>query len=165
MPSSFAIRLEAADLVFTAHHFVALGEGVCVEPLHAHDFRVVVTIAGPLDPFGVLIDFHRASAIVRDLLAAWHHRALLPRAHPAMTCRNEGGDVVITLGETTSRWPASDIVRLDVVSVSTELLAATLVKRLRIAFVDASLFTVPAELYHITVALHEADGCWAIVQD
>lgn len=47
------------------------------EPLHGHNFRVTVTLAGPtLDADGVLCDFHDAEKALDAIIAPWQNTNL-----------------------------------------------------------------------------------------
>ncbi|MGL4942745.1 MAG: 6-pyruvoyl trahydropterin synthase family protein [Thermoguttaceae bacterium] len=160
LPTSHAIRLDADNLVFTAHHFVAMSE-TNVEALHEHTFRVVLTVAAPLDANGLVIDFHHADTILRKLLAAWNGRVLLPREHYAMTCRNDDSYVIVTVaGHQPQRFDAERIELLQVVNASTELLAETLLAKILDAF--SPLQT--GRNFRLTLELQEVAGCWAIAE-
>lgn len=61
---------------FRAQHQVCLPHGA-LEPLHQHDWRVVVTLAGPkLDQTGVLLDFTHIKPRLDELLATLNDRNL-----------------------------------------------------------------------------------------
>jgi 6-pyruvoyltetrahydropterin/6-carboxytetrahydropterin synthase len=47
------------------------------EPTHGHNFRVTVTLAGPvLDPDGMLVDFHAVERRLREILGPWQNADL-----------------------------------------------------------------------------------------
>lgn len=61
--------------VFCAAHAIVI-RGVR-EPVHGHNWRVVVTVAGAgLDGDGLLCDFHEVEAALREAVAPWHNRHL-----------------------------------------------------------------------------------------
>jgi 6-pyruvoyltetrahydropterin/6-carboxytetrahydropterin synthase len=61
---------------FEAAHRLPWHTGKC-RNLHGHSYRLDVTVAGPLDDNGVVIDFDELSEIVdRTVIAAWDHRDL-----------------------------------------------------------------------------------------
>lgn len=56
---------------FMAQHQLRMPDGF-LEPLHAHDWRVTVTVAGPqLDAHGLLVDFGVLNAALREILDTW----------------------------------------------------------------------------------------------
>ncbi len=61
---------------FAASHQLRMTDG-SLEPLHGHNWKVAVTIAGPgLDEMEVLIDFTRLRRRLDELLATMHDRHL-----------------------------------------------------------------------------------------
>jgi 6-pyruvoyltetrahydropterin/6-carboxytetrahydropterin synthase len=57
-----------------AHAILIKGEP---EPLHGHNWRVRVTVAGAnLDADGLLCDFHIVERALKTLIAAWNNRSL-----------------------------------------------------------------------------------------
>lgn len=56
---------------FAAQHQLLMPDGF-LEPLHEHDWRVTVTVAGPqLDAHGLLVDFGVLNAALREILDVW----------------------------------------------------------------------------------------------
>ncbi len=61
---------------FEAAHRLPWHTGKC-RNLHGHSYRLDVTVAGPLDGNGVVIDFDEFREIVdRTVIAAWDHHDL-----------------------------------------------------------------------------------------
>lgn len=61
---------------FEAAHRLAWHPGKC-RNLHGHSYRLDVTVAGPVDTNGVVIDFDDLTAIVdRHVVGQWDHRDL-----------------------------------------------------------------------------------------
>ena len=61
---------------FEAAHTLAWHPGKC-RNLHGHSYRLDVTVSGPLDGNGVVIDFDRLHEIVdREVVGQWDHRDL-----------------------------------------------------------------------------------------
>ncbi len=61
---------------FEAAHHLAWHPGKC-RNVHGHSYRLEVTVAGPLDPNGVVIDFDELRSIVeREVVLPWDHRDL-----------------------------------------------------------------------------------------
>lgn len=64
------------SFTFEAAHRLAWHPGKC-RNLHGHSYRLDVTIRGPLDDNGVVIDFDRLSEIVRlEVIDRWDHQDL-----------------------------------------------------------------------------------------
>ena len=61
---------------FEAAHHLAWHTGKC-RNLHGHSYRLDVTVAGPLDEHGVVVDFDHLRAVVdRVVIEPWDHRDL-----------------------------------------------------------------------------------------
>lgn len=77
---------------FAAAHQLRLLDG-SLEPLHGHNWRVRVTLAGPkLDEMGVLADFTRIQPRLAELLADMHDRFL--NEFPALSGKNPSAEAV-----------------------------------------------------------------------
>ncbi len=58
---------------FEAAHRLAWHPGKC-RNLHGHSYRLDVTVAGPLDANGVVIDFDELRSVVdREIVVPWDH--------------------------------------------------------------------------------------------
>lgn len=61
---------------FSASHQLRLYDG-SLEPLHGHDWTVVVTVAaGKLDAIGVVMDFHVLERRLGQVIGGFHNRHL-----------------------------------------------------------------------------------------
>lgn len=61
---------------FEAAHRLAWHPGRC-RNLHGHSYRLDVTVRGPVDDNGVVVDFDRLTEIVdRELVSHWDHQDL-----------------------------------------------------------------------------------------
>jgi len=66
----------AIERCFNATHALTMYDGQ-PEPMHGHDWRVVVTVAAPtLDQIDVVVDFHELESIVEQVLGRWQHGCL-----------------------------------------------------------------------------------------
>jgi 6-pyruvoyltetrahydropterin/6-carboxytetrahydropterin synthase len=64
------------SFTFEAAHTLPWHPGKC-KNLHGHSYRLDVTVRGPLDANGVVIDFDRLKEIVdREVINRWDHRDL-----------------------------------------------------------------------------------------
>ncbi len=61
---------------FEAAHQLPWHSGACRE-LHGHGYRLEVTVAGPLNDDGIVVDFADVGAVVeREVIARYDHRYL-----------------------------------------------------------------------------------------
>jgi 6-pyruvoyltetrahydropterin/6-carboxytetrahydropterin synthase len=64
------------SFTFEAAHTLAWHPGKC-RNLHGHSYRLDITVGGPLDENGVVVDFDVLHEIVdREVIAVWDHRDL-----------------------------------------------------------------------------------------
>jgi 6-pyruvoyltetrahydropterin/6-carboxytetrahydropterin synthase len=61
---------------FEAAHRLPWHPGKCRQ-LHGHSYRLDVTVSGPLDHHGVVLDFdHLTEVVTREVIDRWDHRDL-----------------------------------------------------------------------------------------
>ena len=118
MSEQYHIRIANDSLMFSAAHFITFDDGTC-EPLHGHDYHVIVELAGPLGEGSYVVDFLAVQAAVREILAALDHRVLLPGQHVT----SDAQEITVRLKE--SRWvfPLSNCQVLDIPNTTSEMLA------------------------------------------
>ncbi len=64
------------SFTFEAAHHLAWHPGKCRNP-HGHSYRLEVTVSGPLDDHGVVVDFDHLRAVVEQtVIDRWDHRDL-----------------------------------------------------------------------------------------
>lgn len=94
MPTSQVI-VAKESLRFSAAHFLTLPGHVC-ERLHGHNYRVAVTVEGPVDSAtGFVVDFAVLKRIVQGVIEPLDHRVLLPSANPSLRIREGDGQVIV----------------------------------------------------------------------
>ncbi|MDO5552961.1 MAG: 6-carboxytetrahydropterin synthase [Planctomycetia bacterium] len=171
------VTLDSDSLTFNAAHLLTFSgpvsstgeaESVTVEPLHGHDFRVRVSLLGPLNDDKTVIDFIAFREILLALLLEFHHKTLLPRRNPFLTITTQGKNRIIKVAHKSQAgktWslPRTDSLLLPVVNVTTEELAMLLAKRLFKSLVDRNLLPHPDKDYWLTLELEESPGCSACV--
>lgn len=157
----YAVRLEKAEHVFSAAHFITYSGNVC-ERLHGHNYRVAVEVEGPLDENHYVIDFIALRDEVQRLLREWDHRMLLPSEHPLIRVVAGEREVEAVFTPDGRRWvfPREDCVLLPVPNTTAEKLAELLAHRLHEAIVRW-MGVPPARL---RVAVDENQGQWGICE-
>jgi len=154
----FSVRIAGEDLAFSAAHFLASGPDNC-EPLHGHDYQVVVEVGGSLNQEHYVIDFIALRRTLRELLGRWNHRVLLPDGSGAVrVVQGTSGEIEVRVG--TRRWvlPEEECCELPVPATTAELLARTLGQRL---IERASLADRPG-ISLVRVELKESPGCMVV---
>ena len=160
----YAIELKNEELRFNAMHFVEFqttpGEWRA-EPLHGHDFRVEARIEAPLGDDGCVVDFIAARDSLKEVLAGWNGRVLLPTSSKSASYIASEDTVAIMLSLSKERiqgWgvPHAAVRYLDVTNVSTELIADAILAEWLNRLSLAPKTTV-------ALRLEEAPGCYAVV--
>ncbi|NWF95762.1 MAG: 6-pyruvoyl tetrahydropterin synthase family protein [Candidatus Thorarchaeota archaeon] len=119
MPHS--IRVARRRMTFSAAHFV-VSEGEC-ECLHGHNYSVEVTVSGPLDEQGMVLDFRKVQDEVAEVCRHLDHRLLLPGQSRLISVEEEDTSMVITAAGKTYVIPSVDCVVLPIKATTAELLA------------------------------------------
>ncbi|HLC28565.1 MAG TPA: 6-carboxytetrahydropterin synthase [Dehalococcoidia bacterium] len=149
---SHRITLERNTLRFAAAHFTTFG-GEC-EPLHGHNYAVLVEIEGDLTADSWVFDFRRAKRIVAGICKELDHRFLLPLENPALAVTNRNAEYEIVFGEQRYVVPSSDVAALPIDNSTAERLAEWLCGR-----IAAELAAIAAgNIRRISVGVEEAPG-------
>ncbi len=146
------ITLERNTLRFAAAHFTTYG-GEC-EPLHGHNYAVLVEIEGDLTADSWVFDFTQAKRIVAGICKQLDHRFLLPLDNPALAVTNRNAEYEIVFGERRYVVPSSDVAALAIDNSTAERLAEWLCGR-----IVAELRAVAsANIKRVSVGVEEAPG-------
>lgn len=147
----FTLRLAKGDFKFSAAHFT-LFSATEAEPLHGHNYRVLVEVGGDeLDALGLLIETGILKRRVRELLVGLDDRVLLPERSPLLTLTVEDGAVDCRYADRAYRFPEREVVLLPLVNVTMELLARLVWRRLAEDLGSGSAT-------HLAVEIEETDG-------
>jgi 6-pyruvoyltetrahydropterin/6-carboxytetrahydropterin synthase len=147
------ISIERNTLRFAAAHFTTAG-GEC-EPLHGHNYDVMVQIDGALSEDAWVVDFAVAKRIVRRLCKELDHRFLLAALNPAL--RVDETDEDMTIGTSDNRRyviPRGDIAALEIDNTTAERLAEWFARRIAVELAAAGAANVTS----ITVGVEEMPG-------
>ena len=129
MPTS-QVTVAKESLRFSAAHFLTLPGHVC-ERLHGHNYRVAVTVDGPVDPAtGFVIDFAVVKRVVQTAIEPLDHRVLVPGANPALRVREAEGQVIVDY--TRPGWlvvPATHACVIPVAQTTGEVMAEWIAAR------------------------------------
>jgi 6-pyruvoyltetrahydropterin/6-carboxytetrahydropterin synthase len=153
---SFRVHVTKDYLKFSAAHFIAYPG--FRERLHGHNYRVAITLHGPLGPQGYVVDFGVVKKIARRLCDRLDERLLLPANSDCLTIAEDGDGVTVQYEDDVFRFPRGDVLLLPIVHSSVEELAQYLAVELR-RELDAE-GAVPLQV--IEVAVEESFGQQAI---
>jgi 6-pyruvoyltetrahydropterin/6-carboxytetrahydropterin synthase len=122
---TYRVTVAKSYLSFSSAHFITFPGHKC-ESLHGHNYRVGVTVEGPLDAEALfVIDFAILKAVLKPMVDAIDHKVLLPTAHPRVQLAEVGEFLDVTyFGAPRFRFPRSDCALVPVQNTTAELLAA-----------------------------------------
>jgi 6-pyruvoyltetrahydropterin/6-carboxytetrahydropterin synthase len=122
MQSARSVRVERNRLRFAAAHMATFG-GDC-EPLHGHNYDVMIEVVGRLTDESWVIDFGVIKRLARDLCERLDHRFLLQRESRLLHSQERDGCWEISFGETRRyTLPAQDVLALPIDNSTAERLA------------------------------------------
>lgn len=127
--TEYRVAVGKEALVFAAAHFITFGEHGC-EPLHGHNYRVGVLLAGELDPDELVYDFVALKRDMEHLLRELDHRVILPETNPHLEIIRSAGSVEVRHPARRYVLPESDVIFLPVANTTAERIAQVLAGRL-----------------------------------
>jgi 6-pyruvoyltetrahydropterin/6-carboxytetrahydropterin synthase len=130
--SDFRVSVSKDYLVFSSAHFITFRGHQC-ETLHGHNYRVGVTVEGPVDhETRFVVDFSVLKKIVRGLVDEIDHKVLLPTRNPKLAFRDSGKHRHVDyLGEPTYMLPIIDCAMVPIENTTAEMLAQYFAERVR----------------------------------
>lgn len=153
----FRVRIDKHEVLFAAAHFITYGDGRA-EPLHGHNYRTGVSVAGPLDEHSLVMDFVRLKHELSEIGKQLDHRTLIARRNPVLRVEEvEDREVIIHSGENRYVFPRRDVALLDIENTTAEMLASWIADRLQERLGDAC-----ALLTELEVEVEESYGQSAI---
>jgi 6-pyruvoyltetrahydropterin/6-carboxytetrahydropterin synthase len=153
--AQFRVSVAKEYLGFSAAHFITLAGHQC-ESLHGHNYRIAVTVEGPIDPeCGFVVDFGVLKRIVRPYVQAVDHRVLLPTENPKLRLMEEGDYLSVHYsGARQFLFPRSNCALLPISNTTAERIAEYLAHRLRADLAGEGLGAIEA----LEVEVEESPG-------
>ncbi len=121
MHTTRKVSVERNRLRFAAAHMATFG-GAC-EPLHGHNYDVIVEIEGPLTEDGWVWDFGAVKRAARELAELLDHKFLLQRKSAHLDIREEPDAWEFSFQGKTYRFPPSDVLPLPIPNSTAECIA------------------------------------------
>jgi 6-pyruvoyltetrahydropterin/6-carboxytetrahydropterin synthase len=128
-PAQARLRLDRADIGFSAAHFGVVGGRA--ERLHGHNYRVSLQAEGSMAADGTVMDFAALKTALRAECAELDERVLLPQTSDAVRVTPQGDSVAVDERQRHFVFPAEDVVLLPIPNTTCECLAAHILNRLR----------------------------------
>jgi len=129
---TFRVTVRKDYLVFSSAHFITFRGHTC-ESLHGHNYRVGVTVEGPIDDECLfVVDFAILKRIVRRYVDQIDHRVLLPTNNPKLAFREEGAMTFVEyFGVQTYQFPTKDCAMMPIANTTAEMIAEWLAINVR----------------------------------
>ena len=146
------ITVERNTLRFAAAHFATFG-GQC-EPLHGHNYDVLLDLQGDLTADSWVVDFAQVKRIAAALCQELDHRFLLPLQNRHLRIAEKDREYEIGFQDRRYVIPKADVVALPVDNSTAERLAEWLASRLAQELRSQGA----SNLRSLTVGVEEAPG-------
>lgn len=117
----FKVRLESADIKFSASHF--LKEPYQCSRLHGHNYYVSVEISDNLDENHFVVDFIDLKEKLMSIVKPMDHYILIPTRSDELEIREEGDSIEIVVSNKRYVFPREDVFFLPLQATTSELLA------------------------------------------
>ncbi|MBX3441112.1 MAG: 6-pyruvoyl tetrahydropterin synthase family protein [Planctomyces sp.] len=119
--SRYSVRVTKDHLVFSAAHFITIGDWC--ERLHGHNWRVAAEVSGPLDANEFVVDFLALRDQLQAIVDGLDHSMLVPLQHPRLTVEQTEQEVEIRFAERRWVFPRDECRLLPVRQTTAEALA------------------------------------------
>lgn len=128
MTISRRVSVERNRLHFAAAHMATFG-GTC-EPLHGHNYEVIVQLEGPLTEDSWVWDFSDLKRATRELCEQLDHHFLLQRESRVLNITETAATWELAFGDTCYSFPKSDVAVLPIDNTTAERLAEWIAQKL-----------------------------------
>ena len=149
---SHLVRLDGDGLSFSAAHFATFDNEL--EPLHGHNYHLIVEVSGSLTDEAWVLDFGRVKRIVREICAELDHSFLLQESSRDLRAVRDDDCWTIEFGSRRYVMPVRDVVALPVDNTTAERLAEWFTGRVVSAIKEADDTNVDV----VRVGVEEAPG-------
>lgn len=155
---AFRVTVNKQYLGFAAAHFITFRGHLC-ESLHGHNYRVGITVEGPVDPeCHFVVDFAVLKRIVRGLTEPLDHRVLLPSQNTKLAFQERDGLLIVDyLGHPAYQFPIRDCAMIPIANTTAEMLAAWLAEQVGEALAESG-----ARIDVLEVEVEESPGQSAV---
>lgn len=131
MPQGHSIRVYKQYFNFAACHFLIFSDGTR-EPLHGHNYRVMVRGDANKLKADMVFDFLDIKPIVKQVCDSLDHKLLLPRENAQLKITQERDNYEVTTPDNCHfSFPRQDVLLLPISNTSAERLAIYLAHEIR----------------------------------
>jgi 6-pyruvoyltetrahydropterin/6-carboxytetrahydropterin synthase len=159
LTNDYSIKVYKQYFNFAAAHFLVYSNGKR-EPLHGHNYRVLVKGDAPKLRDDMVFDFLDVKPIVRDVCNSLDHKVLLPKDNPHIVIsENKNNYNIETVDESFFSFPKKDSLILPIHNLSAERLAIYIAQQIKQKVYDKYNFTFSS----LEVEVEETPGQSACV--
>lgn len=131
METNYSIKVYKQYFNFASSHFLIFDDG-SREPLHGHNYRVMIKGDAPKLEADMVFDFLDIKPIVREVCDSLDHKLLLPGENLRLEIQTkEKNYEVKTPDSSTFSFPMSDVLILPILNTSAERLAIYISSEIR----------------------------------
>lgn len=129
MNANYSIKVYKQYFNFASSHFLIFDDGTR-EPLHGHNYRVMVKGEAPELKADMVFDFLDIKPIVREVCDSLDHKVLIPKLNEKLRIHETDKNYcLITPDESEFSIPKSDVLLLPISNTSAERLAIYICNR------------------------------------
>lgn len=123
MDNQYSIKVYKQYFNFASSHFLIFDDGTR-EPLHGHNYRVMIKGEVPSLKADMVFDFLDIKPIVREVCDSLDHKLLIPKDNPQLIIHeNDKNYKIIPPDKSEFSFPKSDVLLLPILNTSAERLA------------------------------------------
>jgi 6-pyruvoyltetrahydropterin/6-carboxytetrahydropterin synthase len=127
----FSIKVYKQYFNFASSHFMIFENGTR-EPLHGHNYRVLLKGEAPQLAGDMVFDFLDIKPIVREVCDSLDHKLLIPKDNQKLRIYTEKKNFVIeTPDDSVFSIPQSDVLLLPILNTSAERIAMYICDQIR----------------------------------
>lgn len=150
---TYNLFLNRDYLTFSCAHFV-IGENF-YEPLHGHNYKILINVYGTQGKDNMVIDFHDIKKILKPFVDSLDHYVLVPTNNKFLEITEKDEQVLIKIPHLDKEYdlPKSDVVLLPIENTTVEEMSHYFVKLL------AQSDEIKREnISQVTVTVYEYEG-------
>lgn len=150
---SHRVTVARNRLRFAAGHFATFADEL--EPIHGHNYDLIVEVAGPLTDEAWVLDFSLLKHLTREVCKSLDHKFLLQMESRSLRIRDQGAHFEVRYGDKLPYLlPKHDVAALPIDNTTAERLAEYIAGRLQ----EALAAQAPAGLARLCVTVEEMPG-------
>lgn len=157
MDINFSIKVYKQYFNFAASHFLIFDDGTR-EPLHGHNYRVMVKGEASTLKSDMVFDFLDIKPIVREVCDSLDHKLLLPKENLLIELYEDNENIKLKTQDSHFSFPKKDVLLLPLPNTSAERLAIYINERVR----DLTFKRFSFEFESLEIEVEETPGQSAV---